>query len=288
MSEDDNFGDSYYADEYESPVEGSGKGKRSRKQGEPSRKKQKADVAFHLEWNYMQQMTLAGFVKKHNAYKATPNLTKEEKWKKVREELSTDPAFVGSVAVMCKWETIARKYARLEGRVDELFGLSKEGANLSGLPDVLTPLEELLKDMIVDRLKTEREKEAKSKKDAERETSMLTHEGNLLEEMTAAAWTPSAHNNPSRSKTPSTGSSSASEDDPFMAQINEILKKTATASDAELDMQLKERQAALENQNKVAEAQVRQMEMTMQVMANMTAMMEKMTELIGKASNSKN
>jgi hypothetical protein len=115
--------------------------------------------------------------------------------------------------------------------------------------------------------------------EAKRESSMLTHEANLLDDMNAAvAATPDPRSAaaPPR-KTPSTISSASSDEDQFMAQINEIISKTS-ATDAEREMELKERQAALDRQTEQA-AVMNQLQQTLVAMA---AAMQQMAEQVAK------
>jgi hypothetical protein len=142
----------------------------------------KAPRSAPIGWTPMREMTLVTVVMKYKAHKKTKEATMEDKWGLVSQELSLHGSFAEfKLDAKKSVETFKKKYSRLRSDVEKRYSLTEEGANLSGLPETASEVEQILYNIIVDQLTTEREKAVVTAKQKKREASMLTHEANTAE-----------------------------------------------------------------------------------------------------------
>jgi hypothetical protein len=130
-------------------------------------------------WDETSLKLMLAFVKKHKAHMKTSGRTFEQKWEDVTKELFNHCNYLNCVKL--NGGSVKKHYDRLARIVNDKFSLTTEGSNLSGLPEQASDNDKMIYDLLVERMRLEKDKELSKEKDKQREDTMLTHEKNILE-----------------------------------------------------------------------------------------------------------
>jgi hypothetical protein len=94
----------------------------------------------HFNWDLEKQFTLAKIVKRYNGHIKTKDMSMKSKWDLILNNLKARDEFIELKILQ---GPLAVKFHRDQEKVLEKFQISKEGANLSGLPEQPSPYEHL-------------------------------------------------------------------------------------------------------------------------------------------------
>ena len=102
-----------------------------------------------LRWNYSKNKVFVSAVQNTKAYKRTNQLG-ECKWQLVQKALYEDPAFEEDRSFLLKLspDSLRVKFHKMCNDLKKTASISKEGANLSGLPDEVDEVSKILLNMM--------------------------------------------------------------------------------------------------------------------------------------------
>jgi hypothetical protein len=134
-------------------------------------------------WTDEMKHRLAQLVLRYKGYKKTTGETMESKWQTINDMLLADGEFMKLVPVGLKLDSksLHQNFRRFSDAVLDKFGISAEGANLSGLPEEPSPYELLMVNMAQEVAETKCAKVGLKEKKMKLQENLLTHEkGGLL------------------------------------------------------------------------------------------------------------
>jgi hypothetical protein len=117
----------------------------------PSKQRKSAAVAEDLIWKSEdRQNALVYQVQSFRAYMPSSGTTLQAKFEQVKKNLHHDPQFKDFPIGDRSWTAYQAKFNHLKDDVSKKYGVEKEGANLSGLPEAATSTEKTLYDIIIE------------------------------------------------------------------------------------------------------------------------------------------
>lgn len=126
----------------------------------------------YFRWTDPLKEILADLVNKNQGHLKTDE-TMETKWKRIVEKLQTRSDFSG---LQISWQSLQNQFKRfLEATLKE-YGVSEEGANLSGLPEEASNYVKLLVAMAEEKQNLDSMKKAELVKKKRKAQALLTHE----------------------------------------------------------------------------------------------------------------
>ena len=158
------------------------------------------DEDFHLAkrsrkeeilWTEPREYILASLFKAKKAYMKTKNMKMEDKKLMVLNEIRCHPAFSGESSKLTVGG-ISAKFARMEQSVLVKYSLDAEGSNLSGLPENPTRVEELMYNMLKEKMETTVRSNQKKKKEADRAERLQSVQDQMLQNMVRPPAVPSS------------------------------------------------------------------------------------------------
>lgn len=131
----------------------------------------------HFPWTGSREFTLVNYILNEKGHlKTATNMV--DKFNAISLKLRVDSAFIGRDFL--DGAALKKKWDRMSSLVDAKYGISSEGANLSGLEEEPSDVEKLILDLLKERFDTKKAKDEQSVKDQIRNEKMLTHEKTML------------------------------------------------------------------------------------------------------------
>jgi hypothetical protein len=141
---------------------------------EPPAKKGKR---VNFPWTASREFTFVNYILLEKGHlKTDTNMV--DKFNAISFKLRVDSAFIGRDFL--DGAALKKKWDRMSSLVDAKYGISSEGANLSGLEEEPSEVEKLILDLLKERFDTKKAKDEQSLKDKIRNEKMLTHEKTML------------------------------------------------------------------------------------------------------------
>ena len=132
----------------------------------------------YISWTDEKKFQVALLASKYEAYKKSDR-SMEDKWKEVLKRCLEKPVFSDWISDPPTWSSLQTALSRWTAESEKKYGISEEGANLSGLsgcPETADEFTKLILSMAEDRDRSKEEKAKEKEAEQVKKAAIFTHE----------------------------------------------------------------------------------------------------------------
>jgi hypothetical protein len=130
----------------------------------------------YIVWSDEKKNLVANLASKYEAYKKTPGKTFEKKWQDVLSDCQKSKFCIEWITNPPKWDALETAFNRWMAETLKKYGISEEGANLSGLEEEADQFTKLMMSMAEDKAECEEAKKKEKEKEEKKRAAIFTHE----------------------------------------------------------------------------------------------------------------